>query len=361
MRYLSLFLAVISLSCSLHAQNSEVEKTGQKPKKITVAAIPYINYSRTIDFSYGLMATGFYKINPKDTISPSSSTAIIGIYSTSKSYAAVLAQQFYLAEDSWRARIAIGTGNGNLQVYNDFYSGGQFIDYSNKMRFAILRLSRKVSENLFLGISGSISNSRTEFDIELPIINRRPVIDIPLNSLGTFLQSDTRNNVNFPSEGHNILIDYKNFGDWLGNENTFNKMELTYDYYKNFGSEDRVLLARFYSSISFGDVPFIGQQTVGGDDIRGYSEGRYRDDELYSVQAEYRHKFKSRFGVVAFGGFATVVPEISEFFQHDLLPGIGAGVRYRLLEKEKINIGVDVATGKKDWSLSFRISDAFTR
>jgi len=343
------------------AQEDIVNRDQNEPRKLKIAAIPYFNYSRTIDFSYGLIAAGYYKLNSKDTISPSSSTTLIGIYSTSKSYVAMAAQQFYFAEDTWRAKIALGTGTGNLQFYQNFYSGGTFIDYSTRMDFIIGTLSRRVSNDLFVGISAGLSNARTEFDLDLPLTERRPAIDIPVNYLGTFVQSDSRNNVNYPSSGHNIQVDFKTSGEWLGSESNFNQLELTYDLYKNFGSEDKVFLARYYSISSFGDVPFVGEQTVGGDDIRGYSQGKFRDDELYSIQAEYRHKFKSRFGLVFFGGFATVVPKITEIFENELLPGIGTGIRYRFLEKEKINIGLDIAAGKDDWSLSFRISDAFNR
>lgn len=358
--FISIFV-IFSISEIFSQEAITKNQREEKPSKnLRIAAIPYFNYSRTIDFSYGAMAMGFYKLDPKDSISPSTSTTVIGVYSTSKSYVAMVAQQFYFLEDTYRARLSIGTGTGNLQFYDDLYTGGQFIDYSNYMRFALLRFSRKIEEDLYLGISGGISNSRTEFEIETPS-EEEPAIDIPLNFAGLFIQNDTRNNVNYPSSGHNIIVDFKNFGEWLGNENSFNRLELTYDYYKNFETDNRVLLARFYSKISFGDVPFIGQQTVGRDDIRGYSEGRYRDDQLYSIQAEYRYKFKSKFGIVGFGGFATVVPKFTDIFEKQILPGVGAGIRYRLLEKEKINIGIDVAAGRKDWSLSFRISDAFTR
>jgi len=42
-----------------------------------------------------------------------------------------------------------------------------------------------------------------------------------------------------------------------------------------------------------------------------------------------------------------------------LLPGAGAGIRFMAIESEKINIGIDVAVGKDDWGLYFRIGEAF--
>ena len=361
-RNLIFFVCFALIGSLVYSQSEDYEtEDNKKTKKLKIAAIPYLNYSRTIEFSFGLITAGFYKLNSKDTISPSSSTTLAGIYSTSKSYIALAAQQFYFAEDRWRVKLSGGIGNGNLQFYQNFYSGGTFIDYSTEVEFLMAEVARRVATDFYVGFSGGIANARTEFDLDLPITDRRPVIDIPINYVGTFIQSDSRNNVNYPNIGHNIMASFKTSGEWLGSESNFNQLELSFDLYKPLKSERNIFLARYYSISSFGDVPFVGQNTVGGDNIRGYSEGRYRDDELYSIQAEYRHKFESKFGMVFFGGFATVVPEIGEIFEHDLLPGIGTGLRYRLLEKEKINIGLDVAVGKKDWSLSFRISDAFAR
>ena len=361
-RNLILSICFAFIGSLFYAQSEESQTdANEDTKKLKIATIPYLNYSRTIEFSYGLITAGFYKLYPKDTISPSSSTTLAGIYSTSKSYIALAAQQFYFAEDRWRVKLSAGIGNGNLQVYQGFYAGGTFIDYSTEVEFLMLEASRRVAPDLYVGLSGGIANARTEFDLDLPVTDRRPTIDIPINYVGTFIQSDSRNNVNYPNIGHNIMASFKNSGEWLGSESNFNQVELSFDLYKPLKSGKDIFLARYYSISSFGDVPFVGQNTVGGDNIRGYSEGRYRDDELYSIQAEYRYNFESRFGMVFFGGFATAVPEISEIFEHDLLPGIGTGIRYRLLEKEKINIGIDIAAGKKDWSLSFRITDAFTR
>jgi len=44
-----------------------------------------------------------------------------------------------------------------------------------------------------------------------------------------------------------------------------------------------------------------------------------------------------------------------------MLPSVGFGVRYLMIGKEKINIGVDVGFGRDDWSLAFRIGETFGR
>lgn len=57
--------------------------------------------------------------------------------------------------------------------------------------------------------------------------------------------------------------------------------------------------------------------------------------------------------------YFTAVESINELPKSELLPGIGVGVRYLMLPKERINIGFDVAVGKDDWGMYFRIGESF--
>ena len=114
-------------------------------------------------------------------------------------------------------------------------------------------------------------------------------------------------------------------------------------------------------NVAAGDVPFEGQTVVGGDDIRGYSQGRYRADQVYTLQAEYRWNFYKRWGLVGFAGIASAVEKFSEIPDKELLPGVGVGIRFRMLPAHKINIGIDGAVGKDDYSITFRIGESFGR
>ena len=42
-----------------------------------------------------------------------------------------------------------------------------------------------------------------------------------------------------------------------------------------------------------------------------------------------------------------------------LLPAAGAGIRFNVFPKNHFNIGMDIGVGREDWSLEFRIGEAF--
>ena len=100
---------------------------------------------------------------------------------------------------------------------------------------------------------------------------------------------------------------------------------------------------------------------MGQDDIRGYTSGKYRNNQVYALQAEYRWRFYRKFGIVGFFGLATATENLGALAENELLAGGGIGLRYMMLPKERINVGIDVAFGKEDWGLYFRIGEAFGR
>lgn len=357
-----LLLLVLLVASSVFAQKKEKQKKEDKPdRNFRFAGIPLIGYNRTVEFSLGAILTGYYKVNQKDTISPESSTMLIGMGTTNKSYFGAFVQQFYLDEDKWRIKLVGGFGNANLQVWTDYGTAGQFIDYATLVAMVSLDVKRKVYKQFYIGIYGALASAETTFDVTDSATGEKYTDTQKLNNAGFNLLWDSRDNVNYPTEGFQVLMNNRFYASWMGNDSSFTKVELTYNQYLNFNSERKVLLIRYFSKMSFGEVPFQGQNTVRADDIRGYSQGKYRDKQIYTVQAEYRHRFKNRWGFVAFAGVAAAVPEFKGLFNTTYLPGAGAGVRFLLIKKMGINIGIDVGVGRDDWSLTFRVGEAFSR
>ncbi len=94
--------------------------------------------------------------------------------------------------------------------------------------------------------------------------------------------------------------------------------------------------------------------------MRGFYEGRFRDRQAISLQAEYRQQLLSRLGFVLFGSAGRVGNEISDLGVAGLKYGGGAGLRLMLNRKERLNIRIDYARGSNQSSgLYFAIGEAF--
>ncbi len=354
-----LFLLVFAFVFA-HGQDS----TESRKKANGIAAIPLINYNRTQGLILGAVVSDYYKLNKKDTISPSSNTGIAGIYTEQKSYALFLYSQLFLAEDRWRIRAAAGTLDINFQFFleDPVMSTGNFSNYSTKANLVVLQVQRNIFKRIYFGPTGSFIKSTTTFSFP-GVSGQDSVNKSILNSIGYIISNDTRDHVQYPTNG--MFLNFKNqfYRNWIGSNYEFVRYIVTYNqFFKLSKTDDKhVLVARATMNIATGDVPFEGQTVVGGDDIRGYSEGKYRNDQVYTLQTEYRLNFYRKWGLVAFAGLATAVAKFSDIPDSPLLPGVGVGLRFRMLPSEKINIGVDAGVGKGDYSITFRIGEAFGR
>ena len=331
-------------------------------KKVNFAAIPFINYDQTFGLTLGALGQMFYKLNKSDTISPSSSTGVFGMYTTNKTFFAAAFQRFYIKEDTWRITGAAGLGNINFQYWQEIpIIGGAYIGFNTEAKFAMIQVERKVYKQLYAGINSVYAITRTEYDVPDFLPDSLRFDERNMNNLGYQLNYDMREHQINPYKGFSIVFKNSFYREWMNNTNKFDKYDLTYNHYYQIKNERNIIATRVKATIAAGDVPFQGQNVVGQDDIRGYSSGKYRDNQIYAIQAEYRWRFYKKLGMVGFLGLATAVENISDLSNSELLPGLGVGIRYMMLAKERVNIGIDVAVGKDDWGMYFRIGESFGR
>jgi hypothetical protein len=165
--------------------------------------------------------------------------------------------------------------------------------------------------------------------------------------LGFIINHDTRNHIYQPSSGFYNQIYAMYFGRAVGSDYSFESVSFDLRKYTAlFGSH--VLALQMYDSFIFGDPPFQMLNMFGSSYwMRGYYQGRYRDKNMITFQAEYRLPLFWRFGAVAFAGFGDVSNEASKFRISDFKYTIGLGLRFVFDRQERINARLDVGMGKE--------------
>jgi outer membrane protein assembly factor BamA len=346
-----IILLVLLLSFNLsYAQEKEKEKEKEKSKKIKV--VPYISYNRTYEFMFGAVPMLMYKVNKKDTISPESISGLMGIYTTNKTWFAIAFSKLYLMEDHWRITIAAGLGNANSQFRSG--SSSSFIDFQTGADFFKLEAQRKIGEDLYLGANYMYTKYNNEFDYDTPVTE-----EVTLNGLGLVFVRDKRDNVYYPTKGSELNLNYTGYLSFMGNDDESSKIELKYNQFFKAKRENDVIALRAYGGFGLGEVPFNNLLVVEGTDLRGYSMGEYRGKQLMALQGEYRYNFKGNMGLVGFAGLGTIFDSDIESNNGKILPSVGVGYRFTAFPENKMNVGIDVAAGKDDWGIYFRIGEAF--
>ncbi|MDP5121003.1 MAG: hypothetical protein NWQ46_05380, partial [Spirosomaceae bacterium] len=92
----------------------------------------------------------------------------------------------------------------------------------------------------------------------------------------------------------------------------------------------------------------------------GYVEGRFRDNQYYTLQTEYRRNINKFFWAAAFANIGQVAPTIGEFKNEKLYAAGGLGIRFNFNREKNLYTRIDAAVNQfGDFSFYFRIMDAF--
>ncbi|MBC3539706.1 BamA/TamA family outer membrane protein [Rufibacter sediminis] len=178
------------------------------------------------------------------------------------------------------------------------------------------------------------------------------------SGFGPVLMVDSRNNAYTPSKGVYHQFTALFFGKYLGGEDNFTRYKLDLRKYMS-GIGPGVLAVQGLFTFVVGDAPFQYLSPLGGVNVmRGFLEGRFRDEDAVVIQADYRFPIKGRIGGALFGGAGQVSKRIQDFAADEFHLGGGAGLRYKL-NKEGMVVRGDVAFSEQGMFLYFSFAEAF--
>lgn len=344
---------ILALVCFVPVWTQQLVKDSAAYKKhtaVNITGIPIVNYNSSYGTIIGVNSMAFFDVDKNDTISPASLVGLGGGYSDNKSWFIAGFTKLYLKEDKWRVSGGVGVANINFQYFeaSNEIDDGEFIDYNSASTFALIKVLRQIVPHFYGGAAFKFQHSKTVFEVN----NDSTIVD-DANGMGITALYDTRDNIYYPRNGWKASLSFLGNTKWLGSDQGFNSIRAYANYYRRI-NEDAILASRVSIFTALGDVPFTAQRTVGGKDIRGYTDGRYRGDQVYCLQTEYRWTFYKRWGAVGFFGVA-----LTENPSSNVLPAGGVGIRFKAIRSRDINIGIDGAVGSGDAGIYFRIGEAF--
>ncbi len=180
------------------------------------------------------------------------------------------------------------------------------------------------------------------------------------SGLGFDLVDDSRDAVFYPTTGGYHRLYFIWYTSLFGSDYRFNQIEVDLRRYLPLG-KGQVLAFQVYSDMVFGEAPFYDLPALGGGNImRGYYEGRFRDVNYLAGQVEYRSPRWWRLGAVLFAGVGEVFgsEESTVSFRH-IKHSLGGGLRFLFDKDQGINLRVDLGFGWGSSGLYFGLEEAF--
>jgi hypothetical protein len=176
--------------------------------------------------------------------------------------------------------------------------------------------------------------------------------------LGASATWDTRDSQFFPRSGTNVEVWYLHYPAVLGQPRDFGRAAVDASWFVPLGG-DHVLALDASLAGTEGVAPFTMLANVGGvHTLRGYRDGRYRDQLSYGIQVEYRFPIVWRLRGVAFGGVGDVAPSMGSFGIATARAAGGAGLRFRLTD-DGVHLRLDAASTGGEPDLYMIVLEAF--
>ncbi|MBL7962304.1 MAG: BamA/TamA family outer membrane protein [Flavobacteriales bacterium] len=362
----------------------------KKEKKVDINILPVVAANPTVGVLFGVLPGVNWNMGTEEDTR--NSTALIGIYYTTldqlfssvRSNAFTRGDRFNLLTDirfNLNSQPTYGLGSvidrseivGSDEAASDkygAYTGQQMMAFDN-FRFYETVQKRHKETNLFYGIGyhldifWAIDDKKLALDSVPPKITQHYRYQT-LKGLSTerYTQSglsanvtlDSRDNVVNPYQGQLAAISWRAFPEFLGSTVSASQLWMEYRTYLNLKKErprNLIALWTYGWFVTSGTSPYLALPAIGWDMFarsgRPYTQGRIRGEDLVYAEAEWRfplQREKDKWGGVVFCNATTASSrtENIDLFAN-FVPGYGAGLRFMINEKKRVNLGLDYGFG----------------
>jgi len=333
-------------------------------KRSTLIPLPIVFF--TPETSWGFGAAGIYSFHFKNDRSDSRPSQIqLGLsYTLRNQILSYLPFQLFLKNGKYKVYGELGyyrfiyefsgIGNEGFQEESELFN----------VNFPRVRLNGlvQVRPDLFVGLRYWLDDYDITKVEEGGLLSQGDITGSEggfLSGFGFVSNYDTRDQIFYPSKGLYaetvLFLNHKTFGS------DFNYSKFIFDGSAYFENKWKHILAlNFYAELTAGDPPFNQLSLLGGPKrMRGYFEGVLRDKQFLTFQAEYRIHLFWRIGAAFFAGYGVVESDLADIEGKDFNYSVGAGLRFLLDEKQKVNFRLDAGFGKNTSGIYVTVSEAF--
>jgi hypothetical protein len=324
---------------------------GKRDGEFVVVPLPFRN--ALIGAGLVVGAGYLYRDASAPKAGPPSMLGVGGMYAEQDTWAALAAHRGYWAGNTWRTTAGVAIADINYSVTLGDLAAERQVAVNQAANAASIEGARRFGKHTWVGLSAAYANT------DVTAVGFLVLDDIALADLGLSVEWDTRDDTFAPRTGALAALEIKHFDEALGSDNNFTRINTSYNGYRAL-SDRQVIAYRIAAEHVEGDAPFFALPWLGsGCDLRGYTPGTYIGRSLLAAQAEWRLQLSHRWGMVAFGGVASVGDRDGQFKSGDALPAGGVGLRYRVADKFKVNVRADMAWGRDDSTFTLSVGEAF--
>jgi hypothetical protein len=216
-------------------------------------------------------------------------------------------------------------------------------------------LFRVADGNWFVGPRYTFLNARVSFDgAVLPALGNVEAKE-RVAKAGVVIEYDTRDNTFYPRTGIFAEISPQISRPAVGSSSSFETLSArAFRWIPLSGS----LIIAFRADVGFarGAVPFFARPYVS---LRGVADAEYQDTNQITGETEIRWYANSDWSFLAFGGLGKAFGRQRSFADAPTAYGFGTGVRYLIVPKLGLTMGLDIARGRNQNAFYIQLGSAW--
>jgi hypothetical protein len=336
--------------------------TANSLKNKEIGVVPIFFRTPETGIASGVLFSALFKMpGVTDPSTRTSNLVIPFIYTQFKQFTIGLQYNLITNREKWYIR-----GTNAVQDFNEYYYGigNKAIENERELiAYKFLRITQRVAYRFygrhFAGIQVNHYNTwQLKGDSLLALNEAIGNKGYCSTGFGLVYFYDNRDNIISSTKGSYLDISTLSYTEGLLSDYSFRN--LTIDFRKFYSPfKNQTFAFNAIINMNDGDVPFMQVPHMGGQYMmRGYYYGRFRDNIYTAMQLEYRLKVWKFFGVALFGAVGNVVPNFKMYDFNTLKYTYGAGLRFSVSKKERVNIRFDVGYGE-DFKTYLSIGEAF--
>lgn len=315
---------------------------------------PVATYEPATSLGLGIGAKFLFKPKGVDPVTRTSNIPISLIYTLRNQFIFYSGYTVFFNQEKYLLKGNLGYSKFPLSYFG---LGNQTTD-SDKIEIAYDNLLieplllRKVKPGLFVGGGIRYNGFRNvELHEDLGDLPKGTPFQDSLGSTSVGLELaitlDDRDNVLNASQGHFAEFTHGLYGEVLGGTHEFMLTKLDYrQYWKVWPNRSDIVAVQAFGRATWGDAPPLDQSSLGGPErLRGFQEGRFRDQLAFFGQVEYRWQALERIGFVFFAGAGDVATGLNDISLDQFKFSLGTGFRLKIVKSEDLNIRFDYAHG----------------
>jgi len=329
----------------------------------TITFFPFGYYRTETSLAFGGMVVSFFRLNKQDTVSRVSNVSTSFTYTLRNQILGDILYTLFTKNENY-----LFTGSVTYMKFPLYYFGtGTNSQNTNRVLVSqqnfnwTARAYRKISKNTFVGVEYNFNYLFDVFPLKNTPFEEQLRTSEGVNSgFGLLFVRDSRDNMQSAKIGNYQEIAFNSYHKIFGSKYNYLTLKADVRQYLPISTRQTLALQLLGLFTEGNFVPFHRQAMIGGEFLmRGYYNGRYRDNDLLACQLENRIEFSRRWGMVVFGAVGGVTDRAYKFDVKNIKITGGLGLRFAIKPQNRLKIRFDVGFSEEGFGIYSGLSEAF--